>query len=192
MLDFVLILQLFVLLNPITSFSVLMDAYKKKMNVKKIAINAVLLAFAIAIIMVFVGPLLFTAFGVTLDSFKVAGGVVLFLLGLDTIRHTKHSEEEVNEVDGLISIIATPLLTGPATISFITIKTYELGQMPVVLNLIATFVMIMAIFVIFSSVISKINTKILSISSKIFGLFLTAMAIDMMAKGLSVLLLGAK
>ena len=191
MLDLILILQLFVLLNPLSSFSVLMSAHKRKMDVKKIAVNAVIIAFIIAMSMVFVGPLLFAAFGITLDSFRVAGGVVLFLLGLDTIRGTQN-KKDFTEIDGVSSIIATPLLTGPATISFITIKTYELGQMPIVLNLLVTFVLVFAIFGVFAIVISKINEKIVSISSKVFGLFLTSVAIDMIAKGIAALLLVAK
>ncbi|MBI5223165.1 MarC family protein [Candidatus Micrarchaeota archaeon] len=187
MLDFSLILQFFVLLNPMSSLSVLISAYKQKMDVRKLAINAVMAAFAIALCMVFVGPYLFSLFGITLNSFKIAGGVVLFLLGLDTIRPKQSTEGEFGQVEALISIIATPLLTGPATISFITLKTFEIGALAVLSNLIVAFMGVFLVFYTFSMMINKVNFKLVGIASRILGLFLTAVAIEMIANGISAL-----
>lgn len=188
MLDFVLILQILILVNPVSSFSVLMAAYKKKMDTRKIAIDSVIVAFIIAVVMIFTGPLIFRAFGITLDSFKVAGGIVLFLLGIETIRPKEVKGNGISEVDGIISLLATPVLTGPATISFLTIKSYEIGQMELLLNVSGAFVIILAICVVFSMVINRINRTVVDIGSRIMGLFLTAVAIEMIAKGISVLL----
>ena len=130
---------------------------------------------------------MFGLFGVTVDSFRIAGGIVLLLLGLDTIRDRKE-QTKVNKVDSLISIIATPLLTGPATISFVTIKAFELGRISIVSNFVLAFSLVRIVFFFFSLAIPKVNPKVVSIMSKIMGLFLTAVAIEMMATGLMHLL----
>lgn len=130
------------------------------------------------------GPLLFNFFGITVDSFRIAGGIVLLLLGFDTIRSKDGEGKKVTQVDSLISILATPLLTGPATISFITIKAFELGRLPMISNLLCAFVLIGAVFIIFSMMIPKVNAKLIDISSRVLGLFLTAVAIEMIAKGI--------
>ena len=78
LIDFALIAQIFVLVNPLSSFPVLLSAYKSKMNVKKIAVSAVMIAFSIAIIIAILGPFLFSFFGITANSFRIAGGIVLF------------------------------------------------------------------------------------------------------------------
>jgi len=181
--DLALIAQIFILVNPLSSFPVLMSAYRSRMNVKKIAVTAVLIAFIIAMIIALVGPLLFDFFGITVDSFRIAGGIVLLLLGLDTIR-AGDEKGKVTQVDSLISILATPLLTGPATISFITIKAFELGQVTLMSNLVWAFALIGIVFVLFSFMIPRINEKMINISAKVLGLFLTAMAIEMLAKGI--------
>ncbi len=183
-----LIIQIFVLLNPLSSFPFLMAAYKKGMNVKKIAFYSVITAFAIAVAIVFLGPLMFNLFGVTLDSFRIAGGIVLLLLGINTIRPQKNEVQNIEGINSLISIIATPLLTGPATISFITIKSYEVGQIPMLFNLIAAFILVGILFILFSFLIPKVNIHLIDISSRILGLFLTAVAIEMIAKGALVLM----
>ena len=184
LLSIALIIQIFVLLSPLSSFPVLMNAYKQKMNVKRIAYLSVFTGFIIAIAIVYIGPAIFNLFGVSLDSFRIAGGIVLLLLGLSTIRPHGEEHQKAEGVNGIISLIATPLLTGPATISFITIKTYELGALPVLLNVIAAFVLVGLIFVLFAHLIPRVNVHLVDIISRVLGLFLTAVAIEMIGKGI--------
>jgi len=196
-LDLALILQLFVMLNPLSSFPVLMSAYKSKLDVKMIAINGTLAAYVIAMVVIFTGPMLFNIYGVSTDSFRVAGGIVLLMLGINTIQRKAPSPsaqtdtEKMGELDSLTSIIATPMLTGPATISFLTIQTIDSGAMPLVVNCTAAFVFVGGVFFIFSLLVPKINAKLIEISSKILGLFLTAMAVQMIARGGAALLIAA-
>jgi multiple antibiotic resistance protein len=182
-----LIMQIFVLLNPLSSFPVLMAAYKKKHDVKQIAMRASIVAYLVALFILFFGPQFFSLYGVSIDAFRIAGGVVLFLLGIDTVR-PKPARDDINEVDSLIAIIATPLLTGPAVISFLTIKAIEEGAVPLVGDVTLAFGIVGAVFFLFSLALPRVNEKVVEIISKIMGLFLTAIAIEMMAKGISGLL----
>jgi multiple antibiotic resistance protein len=197
-LDLALILQLFVMLNPLSSFPVLMTAYKSKLDVRKIAINGAVAAYVIAIVVIFTGPLLFDIYGVSTDSFRVAGGVVLFMLGIDTIRRktngnsSQNENEKMGELDSLTSIIATPMLTGPATISFLTLQAIDGGAGTLVINASVAFALVGGLFYLFSLLVPRINPKLIEFSSKILGLFLTAMAVQMIAKGASALLFAAK
>ncbi len=177
-------IQIFVLLNPLASFPFLIAAYQKKMNLKLIALKAVITAFIIAVVMTLIGPFLFDIFGITLDSFRIAGGIVLFLLALHMVRPNEKEKSEFHGIDSLITIIATPMLTGPGTISFITVKTLELGRIAVLTNLIGAFVLVGIIFFIFSLLVSKVNPKLVNILSRIMGLFLMAVSVEMIVKGI--------
>ena len=187
MVNFALVMQMFALLNPLSSFPVLMSAYKKKLDVRGIAVRASVVAYLVAMFCLFFGPQFFNLYGVSIDAFRVAGGVILFLLGIETVR-PKPLHEELGEVDSLIAIIATPLLTGPAVISFLTIKAMEDGAVPLVPDVTIAFLIVGAIFYIFSVMLPRINEKAVEILSKIMGLFLTAIAVEMIAKGMSALL----
>ena len=181
LIDVAIIAQLFVLINPFSSFPVLFNAYQNKMNVRKIAVTASILALVIAIIICFIGSSLFGFFGITIDSFRIAGGICLLLLGLDTIRN-REEKENVGKVDSLISILATPLLTGPATISFIIIKSIEIGRPVLLANILLAFILVGIVFILFSYGIKRINVRVIEISAKIMGLFLTAMAIELISR----------
>ncbi|MBN2459084.1 MarC family protein [Candidatus Woesearchaeota archaeon] len=178
-----LIMQIFVLLNPFSSLPILMTAYKQKINAKKIALSSTGIAFIIAVLMVFIGPPLLSLFGITMDSFMMAGGLVLLLLGINTILLEEKPVKSVNKSDTLVSIIATPLLTGPATISFITIKANEMGNLALLSNLVFAFLLVGLVFFLFSVLIKHVTLKFVSITSKVLGLFLVGLAIEMIATG---------
>ena len=184
MIDPTLIFQFFALINPVSSFSVLVSAQKQGQEITTIARKAVLIAYVLAISMVFIGPFLFPMFGISIDSFRIAGGIVLFLLGIDTLRPPKEDIKETGQTEALISIIATPLLTGPATISFITIKLLEIGLVPTLINLTLAFLAVAIVVLGFAHSINRLNMRIVSIGSRVFGLFLTAIAIEMIARGI--------
>jgi len=181
-----IIFQIFVLANPLASVPFILSAHKDKFNVRKISIYAVFIAFLVAVLINFIGPSLFIAFGITLDSFRIAGGMILLFLAIQTIFQSENEEiqNSSHKVDSLISIIATPMLTGPATMSFLTIKSFEIGSLMLFPNIILAFILVGVIFFTFALAIPKINIKIINISSKIFGLFLTAMAVELIIQGI--------
>jgi len=182
--DYALVIQLFILINPLSSFPVLLAAYKNSLNVRRIAISAVIVAFVVAIIIALIGPYLFSLFKISTDSFRIAGGIVLFLLGLENIRSKKDDKKDIKKSDALVSIIATPLLTGPSTIAFITLKSFEIGKFSMISNILFAFVIVAIVFTVFSFFVKKINPKVIDITSRILGLFLTAVAIEMISKGI--------
>ncbi|PIZ53739.1 hypothetical protein COY28_03325, partial [Candidatus Woesearchaeota archaeon CG_4_10_14_0_2_um_filter_57_5] len=129
--SFPIIFQMFVLLNPMSSVPILLAAHRNKLDVRRISMQAVLVAFAVAATVAVLGPVLFTAFSISVDSFRIAGGIVLLLLGIQTVRPVPRDISNVTEADSISSLIATPMLTGPATISYITVKTIDFGRVAV-------------------------------------------------------------
>jgi multiple antibiotic resistance protein len=87
----------------------------------------VLAGFAVA------GSLVFRMFGITLPAFKIAGGILLMLIGLDNLRArrspTKETPEEAAEgaskADAGIIPLGIPMLAGPAAISTVMVLIGE-------------------------------------------------------------------
>ncbi len=186
-----LILQLFVLLNPLSSAPFLIKLQKHGVNVRRVAAHAVLTAFLVALTIALIGKWLFQLFGITENSFRVAGGIVILLLGLETIRGQEEEAPPEGGHDNFIAILATPILTGPATMSFITLKVYEVSIQVMVLNLIVAFIGVAGVMYLLTVMIARLNERLIGIVSRILGLFLTAMAVEMMAKGLHGLIVEA-
>lgn len=179
-----MVLQIFALINPFSSIPVLISAYSRKVDVRGIAVHATFIALVVALAMIFIGPFLFEIFSISIDHFRIAGGIILFLLGVNTARDHHEKTAQADTAEALTSLIATPLLTGPAVISFITIKTYELGGFAVAANALAAFVLVGIVFYFLSSLIPRINMRIVGIMSRILGVFLLAVAVGMLATGI--------
>jgi multiple antibiotic resistance protein len=188
LLDLAIIFQLFVLINPLSSLPMLVSAHKQKMNVKRIAVSATVVAFIVAFVMTAIGPNLFSLFSISIDTFKIAGGLVLVLLSIETFLSKGEPAKNINATDSIISIIATPLLTGPAVISFVIIKSLEIGTFAMEINLIPAFILTGIIFVFLSFALNKLNMQIVAILSKILALFLTAIGIELIISGARVAL----
>ena len=186
--DPALVAQLFVLINPFSSLTVLLAAHGQGLPVRRLAAGAVLTAFLVAASLALVGPFLLRIFGISLDSFRIAGGIVLLLLGVETVRRREDRQVTVSNLDSLMSILATPTMTGPATITYVTLKTHEIGLGPLLVNLTVAFAAVALVVGVFVLLIPRINSRLTNIVSRILGLFLTAVAIEMMAKGLTGIL----
>jgi Multiple antibiotic transporter len=181
-------IQLFFLLNPLASLPLLFLALKKGLNVRSIALRAVIIAFSIALTFIFIGRFLFEIFGITLDSFKAAGGIIIILLGIEMVLYREKKNEDISSARALVSILATPMLTGPATLSFLTIKSFELGLINVLISLLLAFIGVSIVFLIFVLILSKIKMEYIEFISKLFGLFITAFGIEMLFAGVKKLI----
>lgn len=187
--DLTMVLKIFFLLNPLSSVPMLFVAYKKRMHVRAIAFQATLLAFAVAIVFFFFGPMLFKVFGIDVPSFRAAGGVVTIMLGMSMIKEKK--EEDITEEKTLISLIATPLLTGPATLSYLILTTTEIGMVPVLINLVLAFILVGIVFNAIAMMIPNISLEWTKFTSRLLGLFIVALGIEMLVAGVRVLLFGS-
>lgn len=180
-------IQLFFLLNPLASIPILFLAYQRGYNVRSIAIRATVIAFIIALSFIFVGQLLFSVFGISLNSFRVAGGIVIIILGLDMTMARSESITTATEAKALISVLATPLLTGPATLSYLTIKVAEIGILQTVISLIVAFIAVAIVFLALVTLIPRIKIEYIEFVSRLFGLFLIAFGVELFAEGAKAL-----
>lgn len=76
------------------------------------------------------GEVLLRLFGLTMAAFRIAGGVILFLVALDMIRARRATQERPDEVsegmakdDVAITPLAVPMLAGPAALSTVAMLT---------------------------------------------------------------------
>jgi multiple antibiotic resistance protein len=116
----------FAIMNPIGNMPIylgLVEGYSEDEK-SRIAQKSVLFAFIIVSIFVILGGIIFKVFGITIQAFQIAGGILLFLVGYQLLHgnesrmHHPHPDEGASESDDVaISPLAVPILAGPGTIS---------------------------------------------------------------------------
>ncbi len=174
---------LFFIFDPFASLPIFICMTKDlDENQKTSSANrAVLVAALLFVIFAVLGTNLLGVFSVTLDGFRIAGGIVLLLMAIEIIFSlslTKNQDADVAWV-----IIATPILTGPGVITtaILLVAKYDLltTLLAGVLSLIITWVLLRNA----ASIIKIIGHQAIEIFSKIIGLLLAAMAVEFIMRG---------
>jgi multiple antibiotic resistance protein len=144
----------------------------------------VLLAFAL------LGQSIFRIFGITLPSFQIAGGLILLLISLDSLRAKRSPVQETPEEadegaakeDVSITPLAVPMLSGPGAITtVIMLDTKADGMLEQAVLLTMVLVVCALAYGIFRVAVTgarRINATAMNITTRIMGLLLAAIGIE--------------
>lgn len=122
------LILLLVIMDPIVSLAALLSLTKQKSDFerKAIAIKGTLVAALVFFFFAFAGSMLLDVLGVSLNSFRAAGGIILILLGIQMgLGITLPKEDE--DLSEIAVVIGTPLISGPATITTTILLVNDLG-----------------------------------------------------------------
>jgi multiple antibiotic resistance protein len=166
----------------------------------KISLRATLASLSIMLLALFCGEAVLKFVGVSLDSFRIAGGLVLVILGLDMI----HARDSVNEeiqaqppnvyssvISSAIIPIAIPMTTGAGTFSTIIIFVNALGKPwgPIYFQLLAAILvqalMIYLVFRYSRDLLRLLGPTGMSVLIRIVGLFTLSQGIQFIIIGIS-------
>ncbi|MDO8553359.1 MAG: MarC family protein [Candidatus Micrarchaeota archaeon] len=178
---------IFVIMDPFPSLIPFLEYTKKcsDNDRRTCATNAVVIAGIIAVVFMFVGPTLLSYLNLSISNLKIAGGIVLVLLGIETVlgisfgNHNK--KENINDV---AILIATPLLTGPGLVSTLIILSESNGFLITLVALV--FALLVSWFVLVgANTVKKIaGDQFIHVLAKIIGLLLLALGVAYIRTGL--------
>ncbi|MAA65496.1 MAG: hypothetical protein CL581_12040 [Alteromonadaceae bacterium] len=165
------------------------SAAEKSKTIRRACLSALILG----LVLFFVGPVLFNAIGITLNSFRIGAGSLLFLTAISLVnsgtRNHATGLPEENRDDIAVVPLAIPIMIGPATIGAILVYGAELKTVPEmaggVLGLV-TGLLSLAVLLYLSGYLERWLGKTgLNIMSKISGLILSAMAAEIVLSGIT-------
>jgi len=155
--------------------------------------RATVSAFVLGVILFFAGPLLFEAIGITLNSFRIGAGCLLFLTAISLVNSgtRNHATDLPNESRDDVAVVplAIPVMIGPATVGAILVYGAELKSFPEVVGGLLGLVSglgVLSVLLHLSGYLEKALGKTgLNILSKISGLILSAMAAEIVLTGIA-------
>lgn len=165
---------------------------------KQVANKALIASATIALILLFFGGSLFEVLGITLDSFRIGSGILLFMSALSLVKDgtRTHATGMPNEERDDVSVVplAVPTIIGPATIGTILVYGADLQGWDLLIGIIGLLLALgcLGIMLYMGSMIEKLLGKTgLNILSKITGLILAAMAAQIFMSGVTGFLMPA-
>ena len=196
-------ITLFIILDPLLSTSMFIDLTRglSGKEVLKQAGIATSVAGVLMLVFLVFNDVIFSILNIELDSFKVAGGIILFILGLQIVlgleiggkaAHEARAEQARDGAELLPGtvrksmagvIIGTPIMCGPGTITTVMIIGSDYGILIPAVAIILSLLVIWMILAFSSRITAVLGETVIVILSKIVGLLLTAIAVHTIWSG---------
>lgn len=162
----------------------------------RLALSAAVAYASILIVFALFGEAILGVFGISIAAFKVAGGILLFLNGLDLMKSDPSQPDVSSKTSpgssaisfGIIPL-AIPLMAGPGAISSVIIYSHhhESFEHKIVVCAVVVSVALSVYFLLRSALAagSLLNQTSMLVLSKIMGLILTAIGVEFILDGIT-------
>lgn len=197
---------IFVIVNPLTTAFVFMSLlpYASDKRREQVARRAVMMSTSIFFVFALLGGIIFQIFGITLEAFRIAGGIILFGIAMGMIKQGAGEAEQVGlpgdddsdqspaakqALSLAIIPLAIPFISGPGSIATVMILTSEA---PTIWHVALVFVAILitAFACYYAMLYSRVLVERIGdvgkvIVTKVFGLILAVIAVQFVINGIS-------
>lgn len=163
---------------------------------RTMAIRSVLVASGILLTFAIFGEDLLRSLGISLDAFRTAGGIMLFLIALDMVfeKRTERRENRANDVianpqheDISIFPMAIPMIAGPGSIASVMLmmaKVNGLTESLVILGALAAMLILTLISLLLAGPLMKLlGYRVEAMITRILGVLLAALAAQFVIDG---------
>lgn len=193
-------MSFFAIMNPISNlpaYMALVADDSQKIS-RKIAFRSLLIAFVIVTVFIFSGDFIFKVFGITIVSFRIAGGILVAVIGYHMINgnHSpsyKGMEQQAVNSDPMsvaISPLAMPLFAGPGTIT--TALSLGNGGLRNQLITVVAFALLCVITYLLlrsaKQIAGFLGKNLMKIITKMMGLLLFSIGIQMIIVSVQTLI----
>ena len=164
---------------------------------RAMAFRSVAIAAGILLFFGLLGEGLLRALGISLAAFRVAGGIMLFLIAIDMVfeRRTERRETRASNVDSEhedISVfpMAIPMIAGPgsiASIMLLSARSNGLEQSVVVLGALAAILLLTLVALLAAGrLMALLGSKLEAMVTRLLGVILAALAAQVVIDGISI------
>jgi multiple antibiotic resistance protein len=164
------------------------------------ATRAIVVAAAILLVFALLGEELLRALGISLDSFRIAGGIMLFLIAIDMVfeKRSQRREDRAQKIldetpeveDVSVFPMAMPMIAGPGSIaSLLLLLSQHEGTEAFLVVLAAVgaiLLMTLAALVAAGPLMRLLGAKIEAVITRLLGVLLAALAIQFVIDGIAV------
>lgn len=189
----------FAIMNPLANVPIFLELTgDADIKTKKlVALRSLMLAFLIVVIFSVAGKLIFEMFGITMSAFRIAGGLLVVLIGFhmlqgkrSNVHHPSDEDYKIRQEAALslaIYPLAMPILAGPGTIATAMNFSAHANLMEMVITISAFAVLCVITYFLFvfgGRFVSFIGAGALGIMTRFMGLILAVIGVQMVIDGL--------
>ena len=188
---------LFAIMNPVIAVPKFLEITggQSAGHRNRLALTVSLAVFITLVVAALFGKQLLALFAIDISAFRISGGIILVLMGLAMVRSKPGTGEasagcpaDDNGRSEAICPVAIPLLAGPGAIAAIIVQSQTADKpadaLVVACAIAAIVVLIFGTLRFASSITRRLGPAGLVVTTRIVGMFVAAIAVDMMITGL--------
>lgn len=192
--------SLLIIVNPLSSALAFISLTTNLPAVEKerIARDACWYALIILLTFTIAGGFILQLFGISLQAFRIAGGILLFGIGMEMVyaktsrtRLTATEKYESREADDIaIMPLATPLISGPGAITTAIVLMNEAQTLPlgasVVVILSGAFALLLTYLMMSHAdwIVNRVGQREYRAINRLMGMLLIAIAVELVITGI--------
>lgn len=192
------LVAMIVMMNPLGSLSIFLQLTRRypTLHQRNTAFKCGIAMIIIMVLTIWMGSQLLSLMGITIDSFRFAGGIILLLTGLSMlqskespINHTPEDDVAAEERHDIAIVpMALPIIIGPGAMSTLVIASDDFSNLfyKVWLSLLCFLLAIgMGLMLYYGNTIARIiGESVMKVITRIMGMIIMAIATSMLAAGL--------
>ncbi len=168
-----------------------------RLHRRHMAVRSVIIAWCILMFFALLGEPLLRTMGISLAAFRIAGGVMLFLIALEMVfeRRTERREQRANEIQGTpdavdVSVfpMAIPMIAGPGSIAsamLLTARSSGPVETAVVLSAMTAVIVITLLSLLAAGpLMALIGARLEAMITRLLGVILAALAAQFIVDGI--------
>ena len=182
-------ISLFAVINPIGTIP-LFASITQKMQKKerdRVLKTTVITASALLMIFAVAGTQILSIFGITISSFMIAGGILLFVVSIELLTHGGwRFGGTVSDESGVVPL-AFPLLAGPGAITTVILSFQMSGLMITILSIAIVMGITYVVFFLTGKIYRILGRRGSLIVTRIFAVLIAAIAVQYVVDGLKTI-----
>lgn len=176
---------LMAVMDILGSLPIVLSMKEKGVKINAFQISAVVLVFMLVFMLG--GPAMLSLYGVDINSFALAGAIVLFIIGLEMLLGADFFKQDGPKSASIVPL-AFPLLAGPGSFSTILSLQAEYSLPNVIIALVLNVIFIFVVLKGAPFIHNLIGRNGIYIMKKFFSVILLAMAIKMFTSNLAIII----
>jgi multiple antibiotic resistance protein len=198
-----LVAALFSMMNPLGNVGVFagLTADRNEAQVKRIAWSCAMAIAITLLVVAWTGSLIMSFFGLTVDSLRAAGGVIVLIIGLHMLFNKsdhKHSDAELEDAKTANSVavvpMAIPIVAGPGTMATVLVAAQNspsvLSRMEISIVVVILAALCGLLFCFSKPITKWLGAAGMGVVTRVMGMILASIAMGMLADGLAALMPG--
>jgi len=189
----------FAIMNPLAGVPVFLSLTdgEDAATMRQVALKALLTAFGIVLAFSLAGKLIFELFGITLPALRVAGSILVFVIGFQMLQghgssvHEPSNADQQNARQAALSVavspLAMPLLAGPGTIATAMNLSAHGGLAGIGVSLLAFGILCVVTYVTFiygHTLVRLVGKNGMNAVTRMMGLILAVIGAQMLIAGI--------